>query len=469
MITQQHIVRRLVLELNLHTDRQQAFHLQNEIKRKLRHEISSALDHVFSEMTPNGEVIRIEKLHLDLGKVSKREIGRKFYEQVKKQINLVTVTKAQEDKQENKALGAVEILSSQRRKEDLFFHFLQKGTFPWWAKKVAWETWESKLREDFSRIDKVLFLAKLKESIAQSSEVLDRLTWQFSKLFLVLITKLFEEKNIAPSEREVRPFQSSDKRTYFKEFIEKALSFELELEKTPIDTSLKNQSSDSVSEDTLSERQQKSKNSGFIKPVAYQSNTDNLPEKQQEIAPTEKTAHQNSGNSTQSASYYLNNAGLAIVMPYLVLLFKELNYLNEQRAFKTEKTQARAIHLVQYVATGKVAFPEQELVLNKIVCGWEIEKPIRRNIRLTKKEKQAADDFLKSLLETWGALKNTTPDGLRNSFLIRNGKLSKANGHWLLQVEKAGYDVFLMKKLPWSISIIKNVLMSKRIHVEWIF
>jgi hypothetical protein len=64
-------------------------------------------------------------------------------------------------------------------------------------------------------------------------------------------------------------------------------------------------------------------------------------------------------------------------------------------------------------------------------------------------------------------LRNTSPDGLRGTFLIRSGKLClRDGGDWSLQVESNSFDI-LLDQLPWGISMIKLPWMEKMLWVEW--
>ena len=75
--------------------------------------------------------------------------------------------------------------------------------------------------------------------------------------------------------------------------------------------------------------------------------------------------------------------------------------------------------------------------------------------------------MLQSVLEYWTILKNTSIESLRESFLMRAGKLSFDGKEWLLQVEQKGYDV-LLQNLPWNISMIKLPWMKYLLRTEWV-
>jgi len=106
-------------------------------------------------------------------------------------------------------------------------------------------------------------------------------------------------------------------------------------------------------------------------------------------------------------------------------------------------------------------------VLPKLLCGIDIEFPINTNIRITDDQMKEVDEMLLAIIEHWSVLKNTSIDGLRESFLKRSGKLTIENREWLLQIEQRPYDM-LLQQLPWGISMIKLPWMKKLLITEWV-
>ena len=84
----------------------------------------------------------------------------------------------------------------------------------------------------------------------------------------------------------------------------------------------------------------------------------------------------------------------------------------------------------------------------------------------TDAEKEECENLLQVVLEHWGALGSTTPDGLRQGFLQREGKLEKKSNGWYLQVEQKTMDM-LLSKLPWNLSMIQFSWMKEVLRVEW--
>jgi hypothetical protein len=154
-----------------------------------------------------------------------------------------------------------------------------------------------------------------------------------------------------------------------------------------------------------------------------------------------------------------------ILWPYFKNFFETLDILDDEGGLKPASTD-RAIHLLQYLATGDADTPEYMLPLNKLLCGWSLDKPVDRTAELTAAETDEADQLLQAVIEHWSALKRTSVDGLRASFLQRDGLLSETESHWLLQVELLGHDI-LLDRLPWGISMIKLSWMKKVLRVDW--
>jgi hypothetical protein len=166
--------------------------------------------------------------------------------------------------------------------------------------------------------------------------------------------------------------------------------------------------------------------------------------------------------------FYVGNAGAVLLWPFLTLYFKTLGLLTEGSQFRSEAERSRGIHLVQYLATGGFEAPEYELLLNKILCGGIVEQPLDAVSRMTEPEDRLSAQLLQSLIANWKKLGNTSIEGLRNSFLIREGRLTrkKADDSWSLVVSTKGYDV-LLDSLPWRLSMIRLPWMKNLLYVKW--
>ena len=162
----------------------------------------------------------------------------------------------------------------------------------------------------------------------------------------------------------------------------------------------------------------------------------------------------------------MDNAGLVLLNPFLFFFFDGLGLLNKEKNFKSDQHAFRAVHLLQYLATGDSASPEHELSLNKILCGIDLNDPIPFDLLLTKKEKEECSHLITVVLERWGALKTKDAEALRNGFLRREGRLSFQGKGWNLFIERTTLDV-LLDRLPWSLSMVKFPWRDDIIYVEW--
>ena len=163
--------------------------------------------------------------------------------------------------------------------------------------------------------------------------------------------------------------------------------------------------------------------------------------------------------------YYIDNAGVVLLWPFLSRYFSTLNLLKDNK-FVNEQSQEKAVVLLQYMVSGNVEPQEHVLLLSKLLCGWPLHRPLLRCIDLTQQDKQESEQLMLSVINHWKALKNTSMDGLRQSFLQREGRLIEKDYGWDLLIKRTGFDV-LLDQLPWGISTIHLSWMKKTVFVEW--
>ena len=81
-------------------------------------------------------------------------------------------------------------------------------------------------------------------------------------------------------------------------------------------------------------------------------------------------------------------------------------------------------------------------------------------------EKEFCESLLKGVVQNWEKIGNTSTEGLRESFLRREGLIRKTNKDYTLIVKKKPFDM-LLDTLPWNITMVQNVFMKYRLLVEW--
>jgi hypothetical protein len=171
------------------------------------------------------------------------------------------------------------------------------------------------------------------------------------------------------------------------------------------------------------------------------------------------------GDLQIDAPQFFKNAGVGLIHPFLSNFFKRLILLEGNR-FKDFKSQSKAVMLLHFLASVVNNPPEYEMVLPKVLCEMPVNMPIDHTLLITDEEKEEANNLLKAALEHWGALGSTSPDGLREGFLSREGKLDHEATGWKLYVEQKTLDI-LLDRLPWNLSLIKLPWMKEILKVEW--
>jgi len=174
-------------------------------------------------------------------------------------------------------------------------------------------------------------------------------------------------------------------------------------------------------------------------------------------APTSFTEEQN------HLEWPLSNAGLVLLHPFIPTLFKKLDFM-DGKMIKPECLSI-ALQTLQYLCRGKAGLPEYTLLLEKTFCGIPHHQLIDFP-PLTKEIMDETEKLLEAVITHWGALKKTSPRGLRGSFLIRDGILKDTPNGWQIQVERQAYDI-LLERLPWPIGLIKFPWIKHPIHVLW--
>jgi hypothetical protein len=162
---------------------------------------------------------------------------------------------------------------------------------------------------------------------------------------------------------------------------------------------------------------------------------------------------------------FIQHAGLVITHPFLATLFSRLGLVSEKQ-FISGEAREKAVFLLHYIVTGNTTAEEHELLLPKVLCGHLLEEPIVKEMQFSDEEREEADSLLKAVIGQWSKLGNTSPGGLRETFLKRAGKIFTKNDSIHIQVESGPVDM-LLDLLPWNLSIVKLPWIKDIIKVEW--
>lgn len=163
------------------------------------------------------------------------------------------------------------------------------------------------------------------------------------------------------------------------------------------------------------------------------------------------------------ANYYVNNAGLLLIHPFLKTLFENCRLLSKNNTINDPEVAA---HLLHYIATEQEQDYEHAMLFEKLLCNIPINQTINRNIILSEELKNHANEMLRAVLDHWDVMKNSSLGLLRNEYLQRPGKIILTGENPKVLVERKTQDI-LLDKISWNLGIVKLAWKNKIIFVDW--
>lgn len=302
------------------------------------------------------------------------------------------------------------------RDVDIWLFFLQNGYLPWSADTAVFTAeWEQRVLAAFS---KNAFLTKRLTAVLAQKTAIQRLMRQFSPQFRLKMAQIWQPQLAAFLQEQPRFWENpGDERAFWQTLIQYP----------------------------------------NLQTIAA------LQEKMAQRAETPAEQKQNPPKPLDETGVFVENAGLVLLHPFLAMLFKHLELTHDNTILDPDK----ALFLLHFAATGTTEAQEWELVVPKVLCGLPLDYAAPTRVELTSAAKTEVEELLKSVVEHWGALGNTTPDGLRDGFLRRKGRLSDSGDTYILKVEQLGYDM-LLEQLPWGIGMIKLPWNQRLLRTEWV-
>ncbi len=497
--------------------------VQDRVKQVYYDEILPKLDVLFSGLVTNETIIRIDKLDVDLGKIDKERLGQQLVEKTINNIERQLKEKLQFDANTS---NDVNIISERQSVGEELLHFLDHGYFSWISQTNEMAILEKALMKE--KITLSTLKDRLNKIVKEKPFVRDRLVFQFSDTFLQFLVQFFIPgflakdllKTINNTFANVSEQNKIDTRNYFWRVVFSNLSmpnhdaqmnvlsatirFVASIQNTSDDEVLSLLDKTRISANVLNQLEKvfggKSKggNSTTITPPVKNKLDNNAVEDEISNDGSEGTANNSNNNNaafknlptsvsitineTDATNFndrktandqipggeaiYIELVGLIILHNFLVPFFDTLLLLENKR-FRSEEALHKAVQLTGYLATGETCIEESYLILPKLLCGMELTASIQKEIVISNEEKREAESLLKQVIGYWAALKNTSPEGLRNTFLKREGKLSRGGLGWQLEVEHKTWDI-LLAKLPWGYSLIKLPWMKEFLFVNWV-
>jgi hypothetical protein len=450
-----------------------AFECSQTASAGISFDLAKIYEHLADQIPPSNQYVIIDSLKVDLGTLSIQEFKNHFFELLEdklvlefgNQLNSGNSTAILHSRELDSRSGPeggegpVTFSTANRQYQDALLFFLRSGTFPWWYQKRDSKT-PSEILADFNkanRTDLLIYLVTRANSQAKSvKQTVKRLFYHLHEsdyeTYLIELAELYSENELIANVR-ILILQKASLLELFqistKEFYEQAFSFVL----------LANDKANFIRM--------------FLTHLSqiFPLKPDNMRAWPSELLNREDflpTSDKQSSNdvSEQEEGIYISNAGLVILHPFLHPFFKNLSLLDEDNQFISLDAQIKSAVILYYLQSGQENYKEWEMPLNKILCGMATDELIPNDITLSDQEKSESDLLLKTVIEYWGALKNASIEAVQTTFLVREGKITFQENHWLIQVERTGVDI-LLDRLPWGIGTIKLPWLKELIYVEW--
>ena len=467
-----HRIRRQILDLELPREKG-ATDLARRASRLFQEKVVPGLDKLFTQIAPGDQIIRIQRLEIDLDYLSEGRFDTEFVDvclrQIEQQIkNSIADSVVLQDQYQ------VAQFSVEEKTQAVWSFFMQYGLMPWYA--ADWSV--ALLTEKIQALPVDTF----QQSITQFTQMSNALPsfWQrlISQFSIDLSTKVIETVfklppkaihaalNLHQSMRarpldiiQCKQFLLAIAVTADRTVFQQPLSFtplaawvQTYVEPMLTPRRLTTESITPDKKDTAKKSNHTTADSGMIPQTKQDTGSPFTAEKK--ITPL-----------PEPDKILIQHAGQVLLGPFMPALFENLGLI------WTSDYQIpawRATYLLHYLATGIDTPEEPALLLPKILCGLDWDAPVPIDIGLTTAEKNECENLLRALIGHWPVLKNTSPDGLRSGFLQREGLLYFSEGRqaWVVQIERTGLDL-LLDHIPWSFSAIKHGWMEKMVMVEW--
>ena len=470
-----HIIRQQHLHVALNGTESDGLALQRWLPGLCDHVLRPAIERALERCAPSGGHVYVERLEIDAGTLTLERLESDLPESVERALEQVLREQlSQGGCSPTSVSGNIRHMTTQHSVHEAFLYFLTTGTLPWSFRLPAGKSLEQVMLSCWQEASKpgVSLPSTFDEvrRLLDSPTVRERLIRQCSSVFLeTLLSRISPEaaaiiagvlEILRDSEMSLAGLKDFERRLW-----ERVLS-NIAAGRVSSPSSLVGEAWRSL---LVTEAQQAGLGRvlehhwpGATNKAQTSGMTDTHPTPSR-LPASQHTPIDRGEHPEAREGIYLDSAGLVLLHPFLPRLFSLLGFVVDDRLIRPE----RALCLLHYVATGQTVAPEYALVLPKILCHVPLDWPVESDVELTTAEQEEAVALLESVIRHWEALRNTSPDGLRGTFLVRAGKVSlRDDGDWVLQVEANTADI-LLDQLPWGISMIKLPWMRTMLWVEW--
>lgn len=472
MMQNKHRIQKVMIEVETNSI-EKANAIKNNIHVFIATELVPIIEEEFNALGLNdNSFFQLDKMNLTIASPEKNQFDSS---QIRKQLQQKLAGFSSKTVNKTIFSEGERIISSDEKKVEAFNYFLTNGSLPWWF---------SNNNEVFNQ-DHLLaiavnehFVKNFKNLIAENA-VQNRLIRQFTSNEIITLTNLVFENNFISKKNsnntalqlineglfDIKASFWNAIFNYYKTANQNAL----------IQFYLKNKSAFQSSKiafgtfitdvsEILNIDVKKAKNdynaiiseenSTTTTATILENKNDKENNTQEEI---------NAHDTENSSAFYIENAGLILLHPFIKEFFKKCDVLDDNNQIKNKELAA---HILHYAATKKEKDFEHSMLFEKFLCNLPLHYPIRREIVISDFQKQQVEEVIQTVITYWEALKNTSADIVRTEFLQRQGKLDLTDNNPKLSIERKTQDV-LLDKIPWNISIVKIPWHEKLIYTQW--
>ncbi len=482
-----HMIRQHYLHVELHGTESDGLALQRSLPVFCQDWLLPAIERVLDGCAPPAGQLCIERLELDLGAMPldrlQRDLPASLARELERTLREHVPPAGAPPPASISASSGAQLKAPQQCIEEAFLHFLATGNFPWSFRLPEGVTLEQAVLDSWRQAaDSGAVALAVKDALLRllrSANVRQRLVRQFTPIFLqALLSEVWPQASlIAEAALRSLPAVESplERKKLVRQFWETLLAKvatggQLSAEQllAEVIAALPASTAGAITavgrgQAAALQAHMPDKAGGQVENESWQSASEGGSDRVEAVAEVVgQRSKQSYGYPPKGEGIYIDDAGLVLLHPFLPGLFQALGISEGDDLLQPE----RALCLLHYLATGRLGAPEHELMLPKILCNVPLQEPVDAEAALTAGERKEAEALLRAVIGHWQVLRNTSPDALRGTFLLRPGKISRRDGEWLLQVESQSCDL-LLDQLTWSISMIKLPWMEHMLWVEW--
>jgi len=498
-----HIIDKVFLDIDAINEKE-AYRLKDHISLFLNDQIFPGLEQLFNDMDVGDSISRFERIDLEISLDSwdnPDALRLEIESQLKEKLAKAAIEKrypVNGEKHRSNRISEyhqVNKISGEQNQQSIFLFFLKNGHLPWFGHKSDIDELFSE-KEWLKSLQSERFSTELKKLLKSDETALNRFVLQLTVRNVLQFINSLETVDLFDI-RKRNTFVESLNYALRNQFLSILLKRVLQQPEINWKPDLLNfyaaYLTDNYSKKSIHEQIQQLKNiSLHTSLVLSQQDCDKvlvLLKEHEQNQPFKKgvtnqkrgniedsptiISHRDSYNEEKEPLFFeqeageitVQNAGQVLFHPFLKLFFQQFNWLDEDGKIKNDY-RFQAVQALHYCATGNEQFFEGDLVLEKFLCDVQLKTTLPASSMLNEEVKTEADNMLRELIKNWPALKNTSPDGLREMFIKRSGKLIQKDRNFKLIVERKTQDI-LLEKLQWNISIIKLPWKKELIFVEW--